>query len=312
MKILKRALLFVLIFLSLNTFAQKELKDGYIVLESNDTIKGKLKDKKYFNKAGVRVFNDGRYIRYTKKVISEIHIGDTTYIKSDYDLWSKAFYKKEISGNVNLYTFRNRKMLSGFDSDIGYGRISEMLKFYCSDYPNIEDSLLVINKANIAEFISNYNKWKSENPDSKSFFEEKMHHKPRLSVKLGLLFPSVGGEVRLSKNICFNAKAESMIAANSFDGVHFPVFYKADIRYYYDLKKRENLNKKTYRFTGSYISIADYCFPKAEFNDVVLLYGLQRVTNKNWYFDFSIGAGMRTSSYKSFVLSYDFDLGFII
>ena len=107
----KKILPLILILASLNVSAQKDLKKGFIVLETSDTITGTLIDKNYYSVSRVKLYKDDNTLRYPKKVLSEIQVDSDNYVKSDMGIWSQAFYKKEIAGNINLYTYKKSKRL---------------------------------------------------------------------------------------------------------------------------------------------------------------------------------------------------------
>lgn len=115
---------------TMGAFAQDDLKEGFLVLETKDTIAGTLKNKDYYSVNGVNLYQAGSKTRYPKKVLTEIHIDTVKYVKSDLGIWSQAFYVKDFSGNVNLYTYRKSRKLGGFDTDINSGRLIPALKFY--------------------------------------------------------------------------------------------------------------------------------------------------------------------------------------
>ncbi len=184
---IRKISLLCLIFCSLNVFAQKDLKKGFLVLETSDTITGLLKNKNYYSVSGINLYQDKIKTRYSKRVLSEIHVGTDKYVKSDNGIWSQSFYRKEIAGNINLYTYKKSKRLGGYDSDISSGRLTPLIKFYCDDYPNLTDTIKYIDKENIDKFIVKYNDWKSENPSSISYFENNIHNKPLINFKFSFL-----------------------------------------------------------------------------------------------------------------------------
>lgn len=311
MKIMtKKILPLILIFSSLSVFAQNDLKKGFVVLETNDTIVGTLKNKNYYSKGGVKLYQGDSKTRYSKKVLSEIHVEDDVYVKSDLDIWVQGFFKKEISGKVNLYAYKKTKRLGGFDTDIGSGRLIPAIRFYCSDYPNLTDSIRDINKRNVSEFIATYNVLKLKNSESKSFFENNIHNKPLINFKMSFLLPGAGFEIGLSDNISISTMLKNEFGYGSSIGWMINPFIDTQLRYYHNIDKRKVENKRTYKYSGNYICFVNGYFLNTKANLIGLEYGWQRVINKHWYYNLGVGAGKWTTGNQSFTILYDFDFGY--
>lgn len=307
---IKKISLLSIVFYSLNFFAQNNLKTGYVVLETNDTIVGTLNNKNYYSKSSVKVFQENNTRRFSKRELSEIHVENNAYVKSDLGIWSQAFFKKELFGNINLYTFRKAKVLGGFDTDIGSGKLSSAIKFYCSDYPNVLDAVKVIDKENVADFIQMYNDWKLINPDSKSFFEENIHTKPLLNFKLSFLLPGAGIEFGLNNNLTINSMLKNEFGYSSTAGWFINPFIETQLRYYLNMNRRKAENKRTYKYSGNYICLVDGYFLDDNTNFIGLEYGWQRTVSKHWYYNLGVGAGKYTTENQDFVFLFDFDFGY--
>ena len=107
--------LLLLVYLSatLYSHAQKKFLDGYIILKSNDTIYGKLKEFDlvkscvYFNFLG----SDGQKVKFKKKDVIAYKRGDEEFVKKTHEIvplqmqmWrSDAFMKVIERGKVTLY-----------------------------------------------------------------------------------------------------------------------------------------------------------------------------------------------------------------
>lgn len=307
---INKIILFSLIFYSLNVFTQNNLDKGFVVLVSNDTIVGKLENKKYYSEREVKLYHDDRKIRYSKKVLSKIHIDNDVYVKSDLSIGVQGFLKKEITGNVNLYTFKTIKRLGGFDSDIGSGRLVSSIRFYCSDYPNLNDSIKNIDKENIDEFVKIYNDWKLQHSDSKSFYEKYLHNKPRFNFKLSFLLPGAGIEFGLNDKVSINTMLKNEFGYSSSLGWVFNPFIDTQIRYYHNIDKRKTENKRTYKYSGNYICLVNRYFLDTKANLIGVEYGWQRMINKHWYNDFGVGAGKWIAINQSFTILFDFGFGY--
>jgi hypothetical protein len=307
---IKKILLLSLIFCSLSVFAQKELDKGFVVLESNDTIVGKLKNKNYYSKGGVKLYQGDSKIGYSKKVLLEIHVDNDVYIKSDLDIWFQGFFKKEISGDVNLYSYKKTKRLGGFDSDIGSGRLIPAIRFYCSDYPNLTDSIKKVDKEHIGKFVKNYNDWKLQNPDSKSFYEVNMHNKPRFNFKLSFLLPGAGIEIGLNDKVSISTMLKNEFGYGNSIGWIINPFMDTQLRYYHNIDKRKAEKKRTYKYSGNYICLMNGYFLDAKANLIGIEYGWQRMVNRHWYYNLGVGAGKYTTGNQSFAILYDFDFGY--
>ncbi len=307
---IRKILPIILIFNSLSVFAQKEFLKGFIILESNDTITGKLKDKKYFSANSVKLFQDDVKIRYPKKVIREIQVDSDNYVKSDRGIWTKAFFKKEESGNINLYSYKKQEYLGAYDSDLNFGRLTPSIKFYCNDYPDLIDSISKVNKYNIHKFINKYNNWKALHPDSKSYFEKNIHNKPLINFKVSFLLPGAGLEIGLSEKFSLNAMLKNEFGYGSSAGWIVTPFIDNQLRYYRNIDKRKNENKRTYKYTGDYISIVQVLFIENRSNFLGFEYGWQRIISKHWYYNVGLGAAKWTTGNKSLTFLYDIDFGY--
>jgi hypothetical protein len=306
----KKILPLILIFGSLNVFAQKDLKKGFVVLETNDTITGTLKDKNYYSVSRVKLYQDDNKLRYPKKVLSEIYVDSDKYVKSDIGIWTQAFYKKEIVGNINLYTYKKSKKIGGFDSDINSGRLIPAIKFYCDDYPDLTDTIKYIDKENLDEFIAKYNDWKSVNPESKSYFEKNIHNKPLINFKISFLLPGAGFELGLSDKVSVSTMLKNEIGYGNSIGWMINPFIDTQLRYYHNIDKRKAENKRTYKYSGNYICLVDGYFVDTKANLIGIEYGWQRVINKHWYYNLGLGAAKWTTGNQSFTILYDFDFGY--
>jgi hypothetical protein len=307
---IKKISLLSMIFLTLNIYAQKELKNGFVVLETNDTIFGMLKDKNYYSKTRVKLYQGDKKITFSKKKLSEIHIENDLYIKSDIDIWFKRFFKKEVSGNVNLYTYKKTKKIGNYDADISQGRLIPSIKFHCSDYPFLKDSIKNINKENVSNFITTYNNWKSENTESKSIFENKIHHKPIVNFKMSFLLPGAGFDFGLSNKISVSTILKNEFGYIGSSGWIMNPFIDMQLRYYLDIDKRIAENKRTYKYSGNYIAFINAFFPITNSNLIGFEYGWQRIISKHWYYNIGVGAGKWTSGNQNFTIIYDFDFGY--
>ena len=306
----KKILPLILIFCSLMAVAQKDLKEGCVVLENNDTICGMLKNKKYYSAGGVKLFREDKKIIYPKRAIAEIYIHADRYVKSDMGLWKHAFFKKEVSGNVNVYTFKRKKRLGGFDSDINFGRLIPAIKFYCDDYPGLEDTLQYINKKNVDEFVVKYNAWKANNPGSKSYFENNIHSKPLINFKLSFLLPGAGIEFGLSEKVSLSTMLKNEFGYGSSVGWIVNPFLDTQLRYYHNIDKRKAENKRTYKYSGNYVCLVNAYFFDTGASLTGIEYGWQRVINKHWYFNLGLGAAKWTTGDQGFTVLYDIDFGY--
>lgn len=231
------------------------------------------------------------------------------FVKSDLNIWAQRFFKKEFSGNVNLYTYKRAKVLGGFDTDIGSGRLSAAL-FYCSDYSNLKDSIRDINKKNVADFIQTYNDWKIKNPESKSFFEDNIHNKPLINFKMSFLLPGGGFEFGLNEQFSISTMLKNEFGYSGSNGWILNPFIDTQLRYYHNIEKRKAENKRTYKYSGNYICVMDGYFPKNKSNLIGVEYGWQRMVNKHWYYNLGVGAGKYTTGNQSFAILYDLAFGY--
>jgi hypothetical protein len=301
--------LLLLVFISINVFSQKDLTDGFLILESNDTITGKLKDKNYFRVNKVRLYQNDIKL-YPNQVIKEIHIDSNLYVKSQPGKRSSSFFRKEISGSVNLYTFKKRKFLGAYDSDLNMGNLRPSLRLYCDDFPNLRDTISTIGNDNIDDFIYSYNDWKINNPESKSYFENNIHNKPRLNLKVSYLLPGIGVEIGLSEKFSLNTFVKSEVSYSNVLGWDFIPCLENQIRYYHNIDSRKKNNQRTYKYTGNYFCLVQGLYFETRANLVGLEYGWQRIIHKHTYFDIGLGLAKWTTGNKAFTLLTDFEFGF--
>ena len=306
---IKNILTIVLILYSINVFSQKELMNGFIVTVTNDTISGKLKNKNYYSAYKIKMYSGNNHVFYPKNRIIEISINDVKYIKSDNGIWSKAFFNKKFEGSINLYTTRRKSYLGVYDSDINFGRLKKSLKFLCDDYPNLNDKIQDINKTNVTDFLKDYNDWKISNPQSQSYYEKNIHRKKFLNFKLSYLLPGFGIEFGLSDKFTLNSMIKTEFGYSSNVGFYSNPFIDNQLRYYHNIDKRIKNNKKTYKYSGNYLSLVYIMF--LENNDKLLgiEYGWQRTLGKHWYYNIGLGAG-KWLGFNEYALIYDIDFGY--
>jgi hypothetical protein len=307
---IRKILPLILIFCSLSMFAQNDLTKGFIVLESHDTIAGQLKNKKYYTANGVKLYQKEGRKRYPKRILTGIHLNADTYVKGYVDDKSVVFLKKDIAGYVNVYTYKNRKKLGAFDTDISSGRLIPAIRFYCNDYPHLSDTIKYINKDNIDEFITEYNNWKTMNPVSKSYFEKNIHKKPFLNLKLSFFLPGAGVEFGIDENLALSTMLKNEIGYGGSEGLIINPFFDTQFRYFYGIEKMKKENKRTYKYTGKYFCLVDGYFIKTRLNFIGFEYGWQGVINKHWYYNAGFGGAKWTTENLGFIFLYDLDLGF--
>lgn len=303
-------LLFILLILIPGKIiAQKELLNGYIVLESNDTIFGQLRDKPYYSKDRVRLYNGENKIVFKKKAIKEFAVDGDLYVKSFRDIWFRAFFRKEIAGPVNVYSYKRRKYLGMYDTDLNLGALRPSLRLYCDDFSGLSDSISHANRSNIDDFVKEYNDWKTMNPDSRSYFEANMHTRKFINLKFSFLLPGAGFEFGLSDHL-----AHSILLKNEFGyigsyGWVINPFIDNQLRYYYNMDKRIDNHQRTYKYSGNYLCLNHAYFFKGRSNMLGFQYGWQRTYNKNSYFNLGLGLG-KWLGHDVYAILYDLDFGF--
>ena len=304
--------IFCILILSLGItgcFSQNNLVDGYIVTVKNDTAFGKLKVKNYSVSRSVKLYTDNKNETYPIAKIKTLNVNGELYVSSENVLWSKSLFKKTVSGSVNLYTNRKNKYLGAYDSDINIEHLSSSLKFYCNDYPGFEDSIRSVSSSNVAGFIVNYNHWKRNNPDSKSYFENNMHKKDLLNFKISFFQPGIGLELGMMENVTINSMLKFAIGWNDVAGLYVNPTIDTQLRFYHNLNQRKNDNIRTYKYSGNYISVVHLLDLTKTNNIVGMEYGWQRTLGKNNYLNVGVGLG-RGIENKNIYLLYDLDLGF--
>ena len=193
-------LIYGFLFISTFAFSQKDMKTGYIITNNNDTIRGYLQNRDYFKIKKIEVSNNNLTNRYPQRNIKEIQIGNISYVKSEISEWGKAFFRKDISGNLNLYLFKKRKYLGKYDTDINLGNLHPSITLFCDDFPDLTEKMGQINKKNVETFVKEYNNWKIYNPDSKSYYEKFMHNTNWIALKMSFILPGAGMELKIKNN----------------------------------------------------------------------------------------------------------------
>lgn len=296
------------LFISTLAFSQTDLKIGYIITNNNDTIRGYLQNHDYFKTKRIKISSNNLTNTYSKRSIKEIQIGDICYVKSDISEWGKAFFRKGISGYLNLYLYKKRKYLGKYDSDLNLGNLRPSINLFCDDYPELTNKINEINKKNIEPFVKEYNNWKSNNPDSKSYYDKFIHNKNLIALKMSFLLPGAGIELKINNNFSIQSmlKFEFGVIANEW---FLNPMLDSQLRYYYDYEDRLKNKKRTYKYSGNYVCLVNGFYPKQNFNFIGFEHGWQRTFGKFYYSNFGIG-GAKNLLGKEFSILCDIDFGF--
>lgn len=306
MKKLLCILTFILSILS--CFSQDNLVDGFIVTVKNDTVFGKLKEKNYSTSRSVKLYNDKKTKSYSVEKIKNMNVNGDLYVTSENGIWTKYFFKKTVSGSVNLYNSGKKIYLGAYDNDINIENLNSSLKFYCNDYPNFDDSIKHINKSNAICFIGSYNNWKMNHSDSKSYFEKNRNKKNFLNYKVSFFQPGLGLELGLSENFTINSMLKFEVGWNNV-GFNINPIIDTQFRYYHNVNQRKINNIRTYKYSANYISLVHIYELNKTANIVGLEYGWQRTFGKNKFLSVGVGLGKGIESQNLYIL-YDLDFGF--
>lgn len=309
---INRFFILLFIFLAANGYSQRNTVNGLIVLETNDSIYGKIPAKKYFSSSGVSIVNGSVYTRYPRNIVREFFVDSLHYVKTEVDVSAKVFMLKETTGPVNLYRYKKRLFLGKHNNDLTSGRIKAFVSFYCSDYPDVADSLKFLTRKNVPDFITRYNDWKLQHKGSLSFYEANKNHTPPISFKISLFVPGIGLEVKMSENLSLNTLIKMDYFFGNSVNTGLSPFADAQFRYYHNIGKRKQLGKRTYRFAGNYFALANQYHFRQQSNIAGLMYGWQRVRNKSWYSDFGLGAGVSTNGKDVFPILLKLEFGFVL
>lgn len=304
----KQVLTSLLILNSIVAFSQVDLLDGYVITETQDTIYGKLVNKDYYRAKKITLYVDQNQSSFQKKNLKTISFNNIIYIKSDYDIWTTAFFRKDITGHVNLYRYRNSKFLGVYDTDLNFGGLKPSLKYFCDDYPNLNNNFSQINKNSLDSFLIQYNQWKENNTNSRSYYENNIHKKKLLNFKLSYLLPGIGLEIGLNEHLAFNSLLKIEFGYGNQQGFIMNPLIDSQLRYYHNIDSRKEQNKRTYKYSGNYFCLVNiYDIEIKEFI-LGLEYGWQRTIGKNWYYNFGFGAG-KWLGIDALAIICDFDFG---
>lgn len=292
------------LFCSFGIFSQ-ELTDGFLILGSGDTVRGRLEKKSYFTIKKVKLYRGNKPVTYPASALKAIHLDSVEYVKTG----PKRFFKKEISGAVNLYSFKKKKFLGAYDNDINGGRLGPAIKFYCDDYPNLKDSMHGVNKNNIHAFIRRYDTWKLDHPLSRSYFEKNIHTKPFLNFKISFFLPGAGLEVSLGHLFSINSIFKTGFGYNE-SGLVLDPNVVSQFRYYHNINSRKARNIRTYKYSGNYLNLYHVISLKNEQSALGIGYGYQRLTSKHIYSNLGVGAGWAVTGTPGPSFLLDIDLGY--
>ncbi len=296
--------------ISISSWAQNNLLDGVVITENNDTLRGKLKNINYNQAFRVKLYTGTSSIIFNRKDIKSLQVDTINYVKCPFSLWYNAFFQKSVSGPVNLYFHSTNPYLSAFDTDLNENFLKSSIKLYCNDYPNLLDTIKSINKKNIVGFITKYNSWKLTHPESKSYFENHIHTKKFFNFKASFFSPGVGVELGLSKKFTLHSMLKLSIGYGKRLGDWYILPHlNNQIRFYFDSDKRKAQNKRTFRYSGDYVSLSHSILLDGTNNMLGLEYGWQRTLGKNFFYNLSIGGGYLPAQNLP-VLIYNIDMGY--
>jgi hypothetical protein len=302
-------LIYGFLFISTFAFSQTDLKIGYIITNNNDTIRGYLQNQDYFKTRRIRISSNKLTNTYPKSSIKEIQVGDISYVKSEISEWGKVFFRKEISGYLNLYLYKKRKYLGKYDSDINLANLRPSITLYCDDFPDLTNKINEINKKNIETFVKEYNNWKSINPESKSYYDKFIHNKNLIALKMSFLLPGAGIELKINNYFSIQSMLKFEFGYSSMESWIFNPLLDSQLRYYYDFENRLNNNKRTYKYTGNYVCLVNGLSPKQNTNFIGFEHGWQRTFGKHYYSNLGLGVAKNLSG-KEFYILTDYDFGF--
>lgn len=284
-------------------FSQTKTEPGYIITLKGDTIKGELENRSYYKIRKVKLNTQGVERTYHSKMLREIYAGENKYVKQGPQKGPR-FLKEELNGHLKLYSFKKRYIISRFIGDSDNAK--QGIKIHCDDYPNLKDTLETLNRKNIKGFVSNYNSWKMENPQSKSYYEKYMHHKKIITPQFSLLIPGVAAEIKINNMFSYRTGINVGIYLR-YKTMLIP-YLNNQLRYYYDYKKRVKENKRTLKYTGNYIAAVNYSSLNFSSNTLGLAWGTQH-HGKRIYNFISYGLGYNLT-YNRFHFLLDYGFGF--
>ncbi|NOR87769.1 MAG: hypothetical protein GQ527_09185 [Bacteroidales bacterium] len=307
-------LIILLIFTIFLAQAQENFHEGYVILETQDTIFGKIKDKNYSSRSRIELIVNNEERKYSRRDVQSFHYANKEYVKSRYDLIGHKYFLKTDFGVLNIYKRKRRVFIGAYDSDINYSGIQAALKFYCDDLPNLKqcfplnNDLVYKDSTILPRILTEYNQWKTQNPNSKSSYEINRDNRGIVNFKISFFTPGVGAEIGLSEKFSFETMLKAHIIISKSNPV-LPV-WDNQLRFYIDTEKRKLKNRRLYKYTGTYFAIKnEYYFSDNE-NMTGLLFGYQNVLGKYWYYDMAAGgAGFYSSG--DFMLMINLGLGIV-
>jgi len=298
----KKYFIFLLLIISLNIYGQEKNNSDYIITILNDTIKGKIENKKIFSPQKIVLSKDNKTHKYKIKQLKEIKVSGERYVrqksirKTDTNyigLFTKPLIE---NGNIIAYQYKKTTLLRKKN----YSFVKNQLKYFADDYSGTLKFLKQkSDSSSLIKFIENYNTFKEENPKSKSFVEEKLHFKrffnPQFAINLMGIIPGhsyLGAELGLSTNLTFSPRL-SLLLARQEKGEKLELFPFSEVvvKYYFLNGNRLKKDKSTFMYSGYNIS-ATYMHPfqwnisKAARAEI----GFKFVSFNKFFIDYNIGA----------------------
>jgi len=148
-----------------------------------------------------------------------------------------------------------------------------------------------------------------KNPNSKSYFENNIHTRNLINLKLSFLLPGAGFEFGLSDKFSINSMLKNEFGYISSFGWFINPFIDKQLRYYHNIDERKRNNIRTYKYSGNYFCLVHTYFLNEIKSSVGLEYGWQRTLGKNWYYNLGFGVSRRIDT-NSYSILCDYDFGF--
>jgi hypothetical protein len=297
----KLFLSFLLIFITYNAFCQDSKNTDYIITILNDTLYGEIENKKIFNARKIKLNSDNKTQKYKTKQLKEIQVKEERYIRQTVtnkteNIYIGRFTKPIIeTGNIKVYQYKQAIILRKKNHSF----LKNQLKYYANDYSETSTySKQKKNSDSLAPFIRRYNSFKDENPNTKAFIEEKLHHKPfinpQVAINLAGIIPShgyLGAELGLTSNLTLSPRLSLLLGRkDKNDELEIFPFSEVVAKYYLFQKNRIKKDKSSFKYSGYNIS-GTYMHPfqwyitKAARAEV----GFKGVLFNNIFFDYNIG-----------------------
>lgn len=312
--LIKASLILILHVQTFNLFSQSDnWKEGYIVTQNNDTIKGQIKWKNGAPTYMVKLMSaSGEIKKYPAKKFEKMVVDGRKF--ESHIFLNRNYYIFELyfEGPISLYTLEKHRYIKKQDQEIQMIESDEIRKILLS---LVKDNPKVFNMVwdnpdftedDIFNIVKEYNSQAMEASKSKENYSDIPDHQDILMMKIDSVLDQnlfnfrinfagvgLGLETKISNSISLYIESGSGIQAYfSTEGNDFILnpYVKFQPRFFTDLKSRALRGQNVQHFSGTYIGLTTVI---VAFDDATLLlgpsFGFQHQRRNHFYWGLEAG-----------------------